>query len=387
MRILHTSDWHVGVTMRGRSRADEHRQVLDEIVGIAEERAVDLVVVAGDVFHHAAPGPESEDIVYDALLKLAQHGRQVVLVAGNHDNPRRIEAIRPLLGRVGIHAAGQLRRRDEGGLLKVETRSGERACIALMPFMSQRGIVKADDLMASEASDHVQKYADRFRRIVSHLCEGFEDDAVNLVVSHATVVGGKMGGGEREAHTILEYPVPPQSFPTNAHYVALGHLHGEQQVPGPGQIRYSGAPIQVDFGEDENTPCVLMVDAEAGKPARVEEEALSSPRRLRRLRGTREALMEQRDAVGDAYLRIDIEERPSPGLADEIREAFPNAVDVRVVHDAGESEGKEPLDLASVGQSPRALFARYLEERDVEGKELLTLFDELLEEEHETDTA
>ena len=114
MRILHTSDWHVGATLRGRSRADEHRAVLNEIVGVAEEQEADLVIVAGDLFHHAAPGPESENIVYDVLLKLAQHGRRVVIVAGNHDNPRRIEAIRPLLGRVGIHAAGLPRPRGRG---------------------------------------------------------------------------------------------------------------------------------------------------------------------------------------------------------------------------------------------------------------------------------
>ena len=385
MRILHTSDWHVGVTMRGRSRADEHRQVLGEVVGIAEKQAADLVIVAGDVFHHAAPSPESEDIVYDALLKLARDGRQVVLVAGNHDNPRRIEAIRPLLGRVGIRAAGLIRRRDEGGTLKIETRGGERAYIAIIPFMSQRGIVRADDLMGSEAGDRVQKYADRFRRIVSHLCEGFEDDAVNLVVGHLAVVGGKVGGGE--AHTIFDYYVSPQSFPTNTHYVALGHLHRAQRVPGPGQIRYSGAPIQVDFSEDVNDPCVLMVDAEAGRPARVEDVALSSHRLLLRLRGTREALMERRDSVGDAYLRIEVEERPAPGLADEIREAFPNAVDVKVVHETDESEERERLDLAQVSKSPRELFARYLDEKDVEGDDLLRLFEELLEEEFETDKA
>ena len=106
MRILHTADWHVGATLRGRSRADEHREVLAEIVAIAEERDVDLAIVAGDLFHHPAPGPESEQIVYEALLKLARDDRQVVLVAGNHDNPARVEAIRPLLGMAGIHAAG-----------------------------------------------------------------------------------------------------------------------------------------------------------------------------------------------------------------------------------------------------------------------------------------
>ena len=227
----------------------------------------------------------------------------------------------------------------------------------------------------------MQKYADRFRRIVSHLCEGFEDDAVNLVVGHLTVVGGKAGGGEREAHTIFDYYVAPQSFPTNAHYVALGHLHRAQRVPGPGQIRYSGAPIQVDFSEDVNDPCVLMVDAEAGRPTRVEDVALSSHRRLLRLRGTREALMERRDSVGDAYLRIEVEERPAPGLADEIREAFPNAVDVRVVHEVDEAVTTPPID---VGKSPRGLFSQYLGEYDLEDEDLLKLFDELIEEELET---
>ena len=159
-------------------------------------------------------------------------------------------------------------------MVKIETRNGERAHAVLLPFLSQRGIVKADDLMSGEAGDHVQQYAERIRRILSHLCEGFEDDAVNLVVSHLTVVGGRMGGGEREAHTIFDYLVPPQVFPTNAHYTALGHLHRAQRVPGPGQIRYSGAPIQVDFSEEKNDPCVLLVEAEAGRPAQTEEAQL-----------------------------------------------------------------------------------------------------------------
>ncbi len=385
MRILHTADWHVGATLRGRSRADEHREVLAEIVAIAEERDVDLAIVAGDLFHHAAPGPESEQIVYEALLKLARDDRQVVLVAGNHDNPARVEAVRPLLGMAGIHAAGHPRRRDEGGMVKIETRSGERAHAVLLPFLSQRGIVKADDLMSGEAGDHVQKYAERIRRILSHLCEGFEDDAVNLVVSHLTVVGGRMGGGEREAHTIFDYHVPPQVFPTNAHYTALGHLHREQKVAGADRIRYCGAPIQVDFSEEQNDPCVLLVEVEAGVPARVKEEKLRSPRSLRTLSGTRDELMEQRDSTGDAYLRIVIEERPSPGLADEMREAFPNAVDVRVVHEADEPDETDPLDFAQVRRSPRDLFARYLEQKGVEGEELLKLFDRLLEELEDSD--
>lgn len=383
MKILHTSDWHVGVTLRGRSRADEHREVLAEIVGIAEEQAADIVIVVGDLFHHAAPGPESEKIVYDTLLMLARDGRQVVVVAGNHDNPKRIEAIRPLLDRVGIHAAGLPRPTDAGGTLRIETPSGEVARIALIPFLSQRGIVRVDDLMGGGAADHVQQYADRFRRIVSHLCEGFEDGAINLLVSHVAVAGARVGGGEREAHTVFDYYVTPQAFPADAHYVALGHLHRAQAVPGLENIRYSGAPIQVDFSEDVNDPCVLLVEAEAGRPARVEKKILTSHRRLLRLRGTREALMKRRDSVGDAYLRVEVEERPAPGLADEIRETFPNAVDVRVVHETDVPEVKPAIDVA---KSPKELFSQYLDERSIEPEDLLRLFDELIQEEYETST-
>ena len=95
MKILHTADWHVGKTLRGRSRAEEHEAVLDEIVALAQAEAVDLILVAGDQFDRAVPSPESEKIVYDALLRLAGTGARVVVIAGNHDNPRRLAAVRP----------------------------------------------------------------------------------------------------------------------------------------------------------------------------------------------------------------------------------------------------------------------------------------------------
>jgi exonuclease SbcD len=102
MRILHTADWHVGKTIRGLSRADEHRAVLDEIVGLATERSVDLVIVAGDLFDTASPTPEAEQIVYQALLGLRASGAQVVVIAGNHDNPNRLLAVAPLFDELAV---------------------------------------------------------------------------------------------------------------------------------------------------------------------------------------------------------------------------------------------------------------------------------------------
>ena len=101
VRILHTSDWHAGKSLRGRSRADEHRAVFAEIAGIARTSEVDLVLVVGDLFDTAAPGPEAEQIVWQALLDLADTGASVVALAGNHDHPARFDAARAVAGPAG----------------------------------------------------------------------------------------------------------------------------------------------------------------------------------------------------------------------------------------------------------------------------------------------
>src|SRR6185295_20193303 len=142
MRILHTADWHVGKTLRGRSRATEHREVLGEIVALTAARRVDLVLIAGDLFDSAAPTPEAEKIVYDALIGLAAAGAEIAIVAGNHDSPHRLEAVRPLLELTSVHTAPTLMRPEDGGVRRISTRRAGTATLALLPFLSQRAIVR-----------------------------------------------------------------------------------------------------------------------------------------------------------------------------------------------------------------------------------------------------
>lgn len=378
MRVLHTSDWHVGRTIRGRSRAVEHEAVLAEIVGVAEAHQVDLVLVAGDQFDTAAPAPDSERIVYQALLDLADTGAQVVVVSGNHDHPGRLEAVAPLLAHRRVHTGARLARPDEGGLLELETRSGEIARVALLPFLSQRGIVRADELMALDADQHAGRYEGRVRAVVRALCEGFTADAVNLVVAHLTVVGGVLGGGERAAHTIFDYHVAAQAFPANAHYVALGHLHRPQRIPAGAPVWYSGSPLELDFGEEGDGKAVLVVDAGAGRPAEVVRVPLDAGRRLRTLRGTLEELEALADATGEDYLRVVVRDQARAGLAEQVREWFPEAVDVVMERAAtGSGEGDRP---ARLGRSPVELFAEYLAESESADERVLALFTELLDE-------
>lgn len=387
MRLLHTADWHVGRTIRGHSRADEHRAVLAEIAGLAAEHEVDAVLVAGDQFDTAAPSAEAEQIVYTALLDLARTGAQVVVIAGNHDNPRRWGAITPLLARSDVHASSAVRRPDAGGVLELATRCGQTLRIALVPFLSQRSIVRAEHLMTHDPGANTSAYAERVRTIIEALSAGFGPDAVNVVLGHLTVTGGDpaLGGGERAAHTIFDYFVPPQSFPSTAHYVALGHLHLPHRIPAGPPIWYAGSPLALDFGEAEREhKAALLIDVTPDTPARVQQLPLEAGRRLRTLRGPLDDLLARRDQIDpDAYLRIVLEETPRTGLARTVRDAFPHAVDVSISVDR--DAARRAAEHRDVHGSPYELFVRYLADHGGADERLTALFARLLEEEHAAD--
>ena len=379
MKLLHTGDWHVGKAMRGQSRADEHEAVLAEITGIAAAEAVDLVLVTGDLFETSAPAPESEAIVYRHLLGLAGTGAKVVVIAGNHDNPRRLAAVTPLLALGQVTLLAEPAKADEGGVVRFETAAGAAVNLALLPFVSQRGIVRADDLMNKQAADHSATYSERLRRLVGHLTEALVDDgAVNLLAAHAMVTGATLGGGERSAHTIFQYELPGGAFPASLSYVALGHLHRTQAVPGaPCPAWYPGSPLALDFGEETDRKAVLVVDVEAGLPASVRPVPLESGRALRTLRGSFADLRDLAKDVGDDWLRVEIDEPARAGLAEEVRELLPNAV--QVTPRPVEADDRAPR-APRLGRSPHELFAEYLAEQDVEDPRLIALFRELHDE-------
>lgn len=380
VKIIHTSDWHVGRLLRGRSRAGEHRAVLAEIVGIAEAERADVVLVCGDLFDTATPSPESERIVYGALLALAATGATVVVIAGNHDNARRLQAVEPLLELGHVVTRPFFLPADEGGVIEITTRDGvQQAKVAVLPFLSQRHVVTADALMQNDHDQHQHSYDSRVRSILGKLCESFEPTTVNLVAAHLTVKGGLLGGGERAAHTVFEYEVGALGFPATAQYVALGHLHRSQVVPGPCPIRYCGSPLQLDFGEVDDRKGVLVIDAMAGVPVKVRAVELETGRRLRTIAGTVAELEALAGTTGDDYLKVVVRSAARVGLADEVRDLFPHAVDV-LVEPPGVERGSAPPTPSRRGRSPSELFTDYLASRDVVDPALEALFREVHEE-------
>ena len=381
MRLLHTSDWHVGKTIRGHSRADEHRAVLGEIVALAAEHAVDLVLVAGDLFETAAPSAEAEAIVYRALLDLAGTGAQVAVITGNHDSGRKLQAVAPVFSAAGrVHVLAQPARPDDGGILSLRTQPGEDVRLAMLPFVSQRGIVRAKDLMDSQAYEHAQAYAERMRLVIDALAEGFEPCTVNVLMAHAFVHGGQLGGGERAAHFIDDYALSAQAFPANAGYVALGHVHRPQRIAGPGQIHYCGSPLQLDFGERDQPKQVNLVDIVPGLPPTVIALPLSSGRALRRLLGTLAELESRREALADdPWLQVIVREPRRAGLGDTVREMLGDGVvDVRV-EDTSRPAPQRP---SRAGRTPMEQFDEFLAERNISDERVRALFAELLDAQH-----
>jgi exonuclease SbcD len=375
MKVLHTSDWHVGKLLRGRSRITEHRAVLGEITEIAQREKVDLVLVVGDLFETAAPPPEATAVVFDALLGLRETGAHVVVVGGNHDQQSELDAVAPVFARLGISVLG-LPAGPERAILDLD---GAR--VVMLPWMSQRWAVKTEQLMGATAAGVAQYYAARVARVIEWLCDGFSSADINIVAAHCMVQGGKLGGGERDAQLIDDYMIPAGAFPSAASYVALGHLHRAQLMPGPAPIWYSGSPIQVDFGESDDRKQVLLVDAPATGSARVEPVELTRGWRLRTVTGT---LDELSASVGadDAFLRVVVREQPRPGLADEVRALLPQAVDVRIAPESSAARAgtdHQPIS-AGLRLSPRDLFAAYLDfSGQARDPRILALFDELLD--------
>ncbi len=339
MRILHTADWHVGKRLGRFDRRDDHAAVLAELVEIADDEAVDLVVVAGDLFDRPNPGIDTLGLVLGALEDLARPTRPVVAIAGNHDSPELFELLAPLLRAQNIHLLGYPKPPADGGILEFEIR-GERALIAGLPFL-RRG--QAVDFLVP-ASTWDRTYATQVEALcqaaLQALAERRDARTVTLLTGHFMVQGATLGGhggprGERQLHLGEAYSASAQAILRDgAQYVALGHVHTPQTLPQAAvPCAYAGSTLELDFGEAGEAKRVVLVELTPEAPAQVHSRRLTAGRRLRQASGTWEALTADL-TLQEAFLELAVRTTgPDPGLADRARQAFPFLVKVRAEYD------------------------------------------------------
>ena len=285
MRILHTADWHLGKSLEKRSRIDEQRKFLDDFIEVAKENNIDLVIIAGDIYDSSNPPAIAEKMFYDTLKKISDNGKRLILIiAGNHDNPERLVASAPLAREHGIIMVGTLKTIiDTGnygrhkiinsgeGFIEIEI-NGEKAIILTVPYLSEKRLneVLYKDMDSDE--ERIKSYSDRVFSLFDSLKDNYREDTINLLVSHLYAMGSEEGGSERSIQLGGSYIVNCECFPKEAQYIALGHVHKPQLVPGTNKkARYSGSPIHYNKKEVSYNKKCFVIDVKANEEANVKE--------------------------------------------------------------------------------------------------------------------
>ena len=371
MKLLHTGDWHLGKRLYGTERMDEAEAALVEIAGIAEREEVDAIIVAGDLLDRRVVDPAAFGACLRALGRLAEIA-PVLAVAGNHDDPDLWIHLAPHLERSGIHVAGRVRAPADA-VVTVGTAAGPLHA-ALLPWPDPAR-------MALDAGSSVKDARGRYADGVAGLVDAYAgelrarraaDGGACVLVGHLMIERALAGGGERELTMSLTYVVSSAALPADLDYIALGHVHRPQTVPGlsaPG--RYAGSPVALDFSEDNHGKSVVVADID-GDTTRSREVPLTAGAPLVRLRGPLDELAALASAHPGAWFACEVAlEAPVLDLVRQVRELVPRALRVEPRYAAPDDEdATSPADGGVDGEGGPALGDLYAEWHRLMGRRL-----------------
>ncbi|MBB3084789.1 exonuclease SbcCD subunit D [Geodermatophilus sabuli] len=337
MRLLHTSDWHIGRSLHGADLLREQEAVLGGLADVVVGESVDVVVVAGDVYDRAVPSADATAVLDRVVGRLLRAGATVVLTPGNHDSARRLGTFSGLLSVAGLHVRAATDRLDEPVLLRDE--HGDVAVYGL-PYLEPEiarhelaggrdaGLARSHEAVLAEAMDRVR--ADLFLRPGTR----------SVVLAHAFVGGGVASDSERDICVGGVDLVPAGVF-DGVDYVALGHLHRPQTLSP--RLRYSGSPLAYSFGEAGQQKQAWLVDLDATGLAGVRPLFLPTPRPLTVLTGTLDELLaDPAHTVFEQHFvsaRLTDAARPADPMR-QLRSRFPHCVHLEWAGGAAGGDGR-----------------------------------------------
>jgi DNA repair protein SbcD/Mre11 len=307
MRLLHTSDWHIGRSLHGTDLLAEQERVLGSLADVVAGEGVDVVLVAGDVYDRAVPSADATAVLDRVLNRLRSAGAAVVLTPGNHDSARRLGFASGLLAVSGVHVRASTPALDEPVLLA--DGHGDVAIYGL-PYLEPD--VARHELGLVEGRSHEAVLAAAMDRVRADLF--LRPGTRSVVLAHAFVGGGVASDSERDI-CVGGVDLVPASVFDGMDYVALGHLHRPQSITP--RVRYSGSPLAYSFGEAGQDKQVWLVDLDGAGLADVRAVPLPTPRRLTVLTGELEALL------ADAALALVEDHFISARLTDPVRPVDP----------------------------------------------------------------
>ena len=269
MRVLHTSDWHIGRTLYGRKRYEEFEAFLTWLAETIQQNEIDALLVAGDVFDTSAPSNRAQELYYRFLCRVASSScRHVVVVAGNHDSPSFLNAPKELLKVLDVHVVGSSTEDPEDEVLVLRNeQDAPELIVCAVPYLRDRDIRMAE--AGESVEDKERKLIEGIRNhhaALAALAEQRRDelgaDIPIIAMGHLFTAGGQTvdGDGVRELYVGSLAHVTAEIFPSCFNYLALGHLHVPQKVNGSETIRYSGSPLPMGFGEAKQQKSVCQVE-------------------------------------------------------------------------------------------------------------------------------
>ena len=301
MKVLHTSDWHIGRTLYGRKRYEEFEAFLNWLAGTIQQNEVNALLVAGDVFDTSSPSNRAQELYYRFLCRVSASAcRHVVVVAGNHDSPSFLNAPRELLKALDVYVVGNVTSNPEDEVLVLRNEQDvPELIVCAVPYLRDR------DIRVAEAGENIEdkerKLIDGIRThyaVVAALAEQKREecgiDIPIVAMGHLFTAGGQTvdGDGVRELYVGSMAHVTAGIFPASFDYLSLGHLHIPQKVNGHEIIRYSGSPLPMGFGEAKQQKSVCQVEFRS-KSASVQLIDVPAFQKLERIKGEWNDILDQ----------------------------------------------------------------------------------------------
>ncbi len=398
MKIIHTSDWHLGRSLYGRKRYEEFEAFLNWLGDLLEEEEIDVLLIAGDVFDNTAPSNRAQEMYYRFLCRVAESScRHVVITAGNHDSPSFLNAPRELLRHLQVYIVGSIGDSPDDEVLVLKDAQGQaELIICAVPYLRDRDIRSVESGESLEDKDRklVEGIREHYALIgiqAEKIQAGLEKAVPIIAMGHLFVAGGTTveGDGVRELYVGSLAHVGLDVFPAAIDYLALGHLHAAQMVGGNERYRYSGSPLPMGFGEANREKVIMQVVLAEGQS---EISPISVPlmQALHSIRGDWEQIRTQLEelklAQQGAWLEITYEgaeiisdlrdklDAEIEGSGLEILRVNNKRVWDREISLMGQGEILSELDVKEV-------FERCLDDYEVpdnQREDLLALYDEVL---------
>ena len=296
MRILHTSDWHLGQHFMGKSREAEHQAFLDWLIERVQEQRIDALIIAGDIFDTGTPPSYARGLYSRFIVSLQNtHCRQLIVIGGNHDSVATLNESKELLACLNTFVVGGVSKDSQEQVLVLNNAQGNPgAVICAIPFIRPRDVLESQAGETGEDKQQAlqQAIAAHYQTIYTEAEKLAGERLPIIATGHLTTVGGQLSESVREIYigTLSAFPIA--AFP-KAHYIALGHLHRPQVVAKQEHIRYSGSPIPLSFDEAGSDKQVIIVDFRENELNKIESVIVPVFRPLISLKGSLDSIDQQ----------------------------------------------------------------------------------------------